>query len=197
MGLRSGSATWTAHWSVARRPPCQGLASPASMLLLARAPQRCRHRRRCHRGLDRTLACCAPSPLASPTPVLLLAGDPQRSRRRPAAGAAAWPVARRRAPPAGLSAGCCGTLGSGSVPPSAANSMLLASHAARRALAAAAVRHGAATSRLPGLRLRPQHRLQPCHRPRRPPHCRACRQAQDCSPGLRRRSPASLAGRRR
>ena len=120
------------------------------MLLLARAPQRCRHRRRCHRGLDRTLACCAPSPLASPTPVLLLAGDPQRSRRRPAAGAAAWPVARRRAPPAGLSAGCCGTLGSGSVPPSAANSMLLASHAARRALAAAAVRHGRPQVGCPG-----------------------------------------------
>jgi len=55
----------------------------------------------------------------------------------------------------------------------------------------------AATSRLPGLRLRPRHPLQPCHRRRRPLHCRACRQAQDCSPGLRRRSPASLAGRRR
>jgi len=66
--------------------------------------------------------------------------------------------------------------------------LLTADHVPRRALAAAAVRHGAATSRLPGTGCVRDNPLQPCHRRRHPPYCRACRQAQDCSPGLRRRS---------
>ncbi len=117
-----------------------------------------------------------------------VAGDPQRCRRHHcrsmARCAPTGPTSRPRYP---LLWG----------PPQRGLHRLQLPTAIHAPLAAAAVRHGAATSRLPGLRLRPRHPLQPCHRRRRPPHCRACRQAQGCSPGLRRRSPASLAGRRR
>ncbi len=124
-GLRSGAvaaaaaATWTAHWSAAP----SSLASPAPVLLLARAPQRCRHRCRPHRDLDRRLARCAPSPLASPARELLLAGDPQRCRcrhrrhRRSMARCAPMGPTSRASVPAAV-----GPSAAGSAPTSAADS---------------------------------------------------------------------------
>ncbi len=164
------------------------LASPAPVLVLARAPQRCRRHRR-HRDLDRRLARYAPSPLASPARELLLVGDPQRCRRhhchRMARCAPTGPTSRPRCP---LLWG----------PPQRGLHRLqlpTASHAPRTGSRSRKARGGhKSAARAQAASATPAAALPPpptsAALPGMPP-------SQGCSPGLRRRSPASLAGMRR